>query len=98
MLQAHIRAQVIKRRTTAESEVINYDQEELQVSMRGMMSYEYMNAALLGMFSVLIGSMAAECQNGKARANFAFLANHHGAHDRPIQSTLPFASNGPDHT
>ena len=34
LLQAHIRAQVIRRRTTAEGEVINYHQEELQVSMR----------------------------------------------------------------
>ena len=32
LLQAHIRAQVIRRRTTAEGEVIHYHQEELQVS------------------------------------------------------------------
>ena len=34
LLQTHIRAQVIRRKTTAEGEVINYHQEELQVSRR----------------------------------------------------------------
>ena len=34
LLQTNIRAQVIRRKTTAEGEVINYHQEELQVSVR----------------------------------------------------------------